>query len=236
MASLNAAAVCILCTAQPIYAPQIAQWRPIIEEASARFAIPEDWIARAIAAESGGRTAFNGKPITSNAGAMGLMQVMPGTFADMQRRYGVGSDPYDPRTNILAGTAYLRVLYDRFGYPDLFAAYNAGPSRFEEFLFHGRPLPRATIAYVNRIAPGGFAAPSVAIPQQNEPRPSALNPSASPLFFVTGSRHQSATPIVTVRPGGVPVGSSSAHIRSLRTELLFSSQRDLFMPLSTLAR
>ena len=46
---------------------------------------------------------------------MALMQVMPGTFAELTRRYGLGSDPYDPRANILAGAAYLREMYDRYG-------------------------------------------------------------------------------------------------------------------------
>ncbi|GLS35130.1 hypothetical protein GCM10010869_07180 [Mesorhizobium tianshanense] len=41
----------------------------------------------------------------------------------------VGPDPHDPRDNILAGAAYLRAMQDRYGFPGLFAAYNAGPER-----------------------------------------------------------------------------------------------------------
>jgi soluble lytic murein transglycosylase-like protein len=104
-------------------------WTLEVREASERFGIPEDWIRRVIRAESGGRTRLAGRPITSRAGAMGLMQLMPGTWAEMRSRHRLGPDPYDPRDNILAGTAYLRMLYDRFGYPGLFAAYNAGPAR-----------------------------------------------------------------------------------------------------------
>src|SRR3546814_6466977 len=63
---------------------------------------------------------------------MGLMQVMPGTYEDMRRAHDLGADPHDPRDNILAGTAYLRAMYDRYGYPNLFAAYNAGPGRYDD--------------------------------------------------------------------------------------------------------
>jgi hypothetical protein len=103
--------------------------------------------------ESGGRTMLNGRPITSTAGAMGLMQVMPGTFAAMAKRYGLGSDPYDPRANILAGTAFLREMYDRYGSAHFLAAYNAGPGRVDEHLRYGRPLPFETRRYVQMLAP-----------------------------------------------------------------------------------
>jgi len=62
----------------------------------------------------------------SRKGAMGLMQIMPGTWADLRARYGLGADPYDSHDNILAGTAYIRELYDRYGAPGFLAAYNAG--------------------------------------------------------------------------------------------------------------
>jgi len=100
---------------------------PRIDEASRRFGIPPAWVRGVIRIESGGRTMLDGRPITSPAGAMGLMQVMPATFAELSGRYGLGSDPYDPRANILAGAAYLREMYDRFGLAHFLAAYNAGP-------------------------------------------------------------------------------------------------------------
>src|SRR3546814_12506642 len=83
---------------------------------------------------------------------MGLMQVMPGTYEDMRRAHDLGADPHDPRDNILAGTAYLRAMYDRYGYPNLFAAYNAGPGRYDDHLQPGRPLPAETRAYLASIA------------------------------------------------------------------------------------
>src|SRR3546814_4666575 len=91
-------------------------------------------------AESAGLTHLHGRPITSRAGAMGLMQLMPGTWAAMRQQHGLGGDPYDPRDNILAGAAYLRAMYDRFGYPGLFAAYNAGPARYERSEEHTSEL------------------------------------------------------------------------------------------------
>jgi soluble lytic murein transglycosylase-like protein len=105
-------------------------------------------------AESGGRTHLDGRPIVSRAGAMGLMQLMPGTWREMRAALGLGHDPHQPRDNILAGTAYLRAMYDRFGYPGLFAAYNAGPARYAAHLATGRRLPRETVAYVASVAGG----------------------------------------------------------------------------------
>ena len=80
------------------------------------------------------------------------MQLMPDTWTAMRARLGLGGDPDDPRDNIVAGTAYLRLLYDRFGYPGLFAAYNAGPGRWAAYLQNGRPLPGETIGYLGRVA------------------------------------------------------------------------------------
>ncbi len=122
------------------------QWQGFIAEASHRFAVPEPWIRAVMKAESGGQT-----PITSHAGAMGLMQVMPNTYAEIQRQINLGPDPYDPHDNIIAGTGYLRAMFDRFGYPGLFAAYNAGPARYEQSL-NGRSLPAETQTYLAAVA------------------------------------------------------------------------------------
>lgn len=103
-------------------------------------------------AESNGRTMLEERPIVSRAGAMGLMQLMPGTWRDMRLALRLGVDPYDPHDNILAGAAYLRLMYDRFGYPGLFAAYNAGPARYAGFLAGRYRLPAETRAYVVQVA------------------------------------------------------------------------------------
>jgi len=140
---------------------RIDRWQPHIAEAAARFDIPEAWIRAVMKAESGGRTRLGGRPITSRAGALGLMQVMPDTYAEMRLQHGLGPDPHDPRDNILAGTAYLRAMYERFGFPGLFAAYNAGPGRYQEHLDHGRPLPAETRAYLAALDLPRLAGPRV---------------------------------------------------------------------------
>ena len=132
----------------------IDRWQSYIHEASRLFAIPEAWIRAVMQQESGGRTILHGRPITSDAGAMGLMQIMPGTYSDLRKQYGFGPNSYDPHDNILAGAAYLRQMYDRYGYPSLFAAYNAGPKRFEAFASGSKTLPGATLNYVESILPG----------------------------------------------------------------------------------
>lgn len=129
-----------------------ALWRSHIEEASMRFGVPVPWIERVMVAESGGRTLWNGRPTVSHAGAMGLMQLMPSTWAEMRRRLGLGRDPHAPRDNILAGTLYLRLMYDRFGYPGLFGAYNAGPARYAAYLEGRRALPGETRDYLRKVA------------------------------------------------------------------------------------
>lgn len=178
----------------------VARWQPIIADAASTFALPEAWVAAVMAKESGGRTRLNGKPITSSAGAMGLMQIMPGTYQDLRRQFGLGSDPHAPRDNILAGAAYLQQMYHRYGYPAMFAAYNAGPGRYEDFLYRRRPLPGETLAYVAGIAPGaeiafgaGKAAErSVAASRADAPKPAKSNAiffeaSAANVLFVTRS-------------------------------------------------
>jgi soluble lytic murein transglycosylase-like protein len=146
------AATALLAWTAPAAADPIDRWAQHIAEASSRFGIPADWIRRVMRAESGGRTMLDGRPIVSRAGAMGLMQLMPGTWRDMRSLLGLGPDPHDPRDNILAGTAYLRLMYDRFGYPGLFAAYNGGPARYAGFLTGAQPLPAETRAYVSTVA------------------------------------------------------------------------------------
>src|SRR5579875_1519233 len=128
-------------------------WRPYIAEASQRFDVPERWIREVMRVESGGKQYVNGQLITSPKGAMGLMQVMPMTYDLMRAHYGLGDDPYDPRNNILAGTAYIREMYDLYGSPAFLAAYNAGPGRVDDYMQHSRPLPEETRRYIAMIAP-----------------------------------------------------------------------------------
>jgi hypothetical protein len=119
-----------------------------IAEASMHFRIPAAWIRAVMRMESAGV-----KRAVSPKGAMGLMQIMPDTWDELRARYRLGKDPYDPRDNILAGTAYLRELHDRYGSPGFLAAYNAGPKRYEDYLSGKRSLPPETRAYIAALLP-----------------------------------------------------------------------------------
>jgi hypothetical protein len=81
------------------------------------------------------------------------MQVMPRTYDTLQARYGLGSDPYEPRDNILAGAAYIREMHDRYGAPGFLAAYNAGPDRLDAVLAGVKVLPDETEGYLASVAP-----------------------------------------------------------------------------------
>jgi soluble lytic murein transglycosylase-like protein len=131
--------------ARPQRAHPIADY---VAEAARRFGVPAAWIRAVMGAESAGDVRA-----VSPKGAMGLMQIMPDTWSELRTRYGLGRDPFDPRDNILAGAAYLREMYDRYGSPGFLAAYNAGPQRYDEYLAGVRALPAETRAYVAMLAP-----------------------------------------------------------------------------------
>jgi soluble lytic murein transglycosylase-like protein len=126
----------------------VDRFAKFIEEASGRFVVPARWIRAVMRVESGGEWHAN-----SSRGAMGLMQLMPGTWVELSVRYGLGLDPFDAHDNIIAGAAYLKEMHDRFGSAGILAAYHAGPARYEQHLTTGRPLPQQTIAYVAAVTP-----------------------------------------------------------------------------------
>jgi soluble lytic murein transglycosylase-like protein len=118
-----------------------------VAEASRRFSISPSWLRAVMRVES------LGDPLAvSPKGAMGLMQIMPDTWSELRSRYGLGADPYDAHDNIMAGAAYLREMHDRYGERGFLAAYNAGPSRYEDHLATGRPLPSETLLYMAAVA------------------------------------------------------------------------------------
>lgn len=209
-------------------ASAIDRWHSFIAEASRRLGIPESWIRAVIAAESGGHTILDGRPITSSAGAMGLMQVMPETYAEMRQRLGLGANPYDPRDNILAGAAFLRAMYDRYGYPGVFAAYNAGPERFDDYLRRGIALPDETRRYLRAIGSSVRDAVMAMRPDATtQPlvagRPTAAPPSGTALFFALGAVPAATThslaDIAGAHPSAPGFGSNT------------SSSGGLFVPL-----
>jgi soluble lytic murein transglycosylase-like protein len=123
-----------------------ASYDTAVAAAAHRFDLPQDWIKAVIKAESGGDA-----NAVSVKGALGLMQLMPDTWSEMRDRYGIQGDALNPAANIMAGSAYLAELRHRFGYPGLFAAYNAGPARYEAHLRDSMPLPAETQAYLAKL-------------------------------------------------------------------------------------
>jgi soluble lytic murein transglycosylase-like protein len=131
----------------------IKRWNGNVKGAAQRFGVPVLWINAVMRMESGGRTMLSeNHPMVSDKGAMGLMQVMPGTYDEMRQQYKLGADPFWPHDNIMAGAAYLRWLKGKYGFPALFAAYNAGPQRVDDLLARGTHLPAETQAYVAGIS------------------------------------------------------------------------------------
>jgi len=184
----------------PVEHSVAAPYSAYVAEASQRFRIPEGWIHAVMQVESAGQTGA-----VSTAGAMGLMQIMPDTWADLRVRYRLGRDPFDPRDNILGGTAYLREMYDRFGSRGFLAAYNAGPERYRQHLVDGRPLPRETRIYIAKLLPMIRLAAvdgtttEVAPPLDWREAPlfvgrSRRNPTADPAQRTPGPSATSATP------------------------------------------
>ena len=144
---------------------KIERWAAYISEAARRFGRPEAWVRAVMQAESGGVA-----DAKSSAGAIGLMQIMPETYAELRARYGPGANAYDPRDNIIAGTAYMSEMIELFGVPNFLAAYNAGPARLEDHLQRGRPLPEETQRYLAQIGELPVGAP----PSGELPAPRSL--------------------------------------------------------------
>ena len=152
----------------------------------------------------------------SSAGAMGLMQLMPGTWARQRARFGLGSDPFNPRDNIMAGTSYLREMYDSYGTSGFLAAYNAGPGRYEQWRDRGRPLPAETRAYVAKIAPmlqSGSAATVVASTSPVQPVRSSWT--QSQIFAIRGDAAADASGSFAAAAQPTSIPASSAPLNGL---------------------
>lgn len=178
-------ATVMLLAGQPVInaaqSESLETFQPIVADAAHRFAIPPHWISAVIDAESAADpTAI------SHKGAMGLMQIMLETWEELRERHDLGADPFDPADNIVAGTAYLRQMLDRYGSVALMlAAYNAGPGRLDEHLTNGRALPAETVAYVSDLLPQlSLAHPSSA---QIAPQARPTDPLAAVIFVPNSS-------------------------------------------------
>jgi soluble lytic murein transglycosylase-like protein len=112
----------------------------LADAAADRYGLPRELVRSVMAAESG----FQPLAI-SPKGAIGLMQLMPGTAQVL------GADPHDPAQNVDAGTRYLRDLLEKYNYGlrHALAAYNAGPVAVDRY--NGVPPYRETINYISRI-------------------------------------------------------------------------------------
>lgn len=113
----------------------------LIQEASTRHDISFHLLKAIIKAESD----FNPHAV-SRSGAMGLMQIMPGTMKDFKI-----NNPFDPQENIMAGASFFKTLYQRFEgrLPLALAAYNAGPRAVEQY--QSIPPFRETENYVRKV-------------------------------------------------------------------------------------
>lgn len=198
-----------------------------IDAAARRFAIPAAWIHAVIAVES----AYDPRALSA-AGAQGLMQLMPATYAELRARHRLGPDVFAPRDNILAGAAYLRQLHDRFGPEGMLLAYNAGPTRYAAHLRDGRPLPAETQIYArsvrrllgwepstdapavaSRTSPQPLPPPQAQSQARSQPhsRAEADDPLASPLFVRRG-----AIPSAKTASAPEPAGSAEGGPQTIR--------------------
>lgn len=192
-----------------------------VGEAAARFGLPEDLIWAVMRAESAG----NPRAL-SPAGAMGLMQIMPATWRELTARHGLGADPFDVRMNILAGAAYLRAMFDRYGdLPSTLAAYNAGPRRVDDWRAGARWLPAETVAYVARIAPAPDGS-SVTSP----PRPAAVLPDWRSATLFT-ARDDGASERAAAAPDTPPIRIAMT-APAPRSAASPTDSNPLFVPLS----
>jgi hypothetical protein len=157
----------------------------VVNEASGRYRLDPDLVNSVIKAESG----FNVRAV-SPKGAQGLMQLMPGTAAQL----GV-PNTFDAQQNVEGGTRYLRELLERYNF-DLvkaLAAYNAGPQRVEQF--GGVPPYYETRAYVARVVRDFNKKKTVAKKTSSTAatQKAAASQKTSPKPRITASKSQSTT-------------------------------------------
>jgi soluble lytic murein transglycosylase-like protein len=120
-----------------------ASLEDLITEAAERWHLPRAFLDAVVRAESGYRT-----DAVSPKGALGLMQLMPGTARML------GADPKDPKQNVEAGARYLsdllrKYLRDPYQVRKAVAAYNAGSAAVDRY--HGVPPYDETVRYVDRV-------------------------------------------------------------------------------------
>jgi soluble lytic murein transglycosylase-like protein len=112
----------------------------LADVAARKYGLPPHLVRSVMKAESG----FQQQAV-SPKGALGLMQLMPGTAQTL------GADPHDAAQNVDAGTRYLRSLLEKYGgaLRHALAAYNAGPGTVERY--GGVPPFAETLEYIRRV-------------------------------------------------------------------------------------
>jgi soluble lytic murein transglycosylase-like protein len=130
-------------TPVPLFLKQAVDPHALIKAAASRHNVPAAFVKSIVAAESN----FDADAV-SPKGAIGLMQLMPGTAQEY------GADPTVPEQNVDAGTRYLRVLMDKYkryrnSLRRVIAAYNAGPGVVDRY--RGVPPYKETRGYVTRV-------------------------------------------------------------------------------------
>lgn len=123
--------------------------KDLADAAADKYGLPRELVRSVMHAESNFQ-----RQAVSPKGAIGLMQLMPGTAAQL------GVNPFDPAQNVDAGTRYLRELLEKYngGLRHALAAYNAGPGAVDKY--NGVPPYRETVNYIFRIERDFLGAPS----------------------------------------------------------------------------
>jgi hypothetical protein len=147
----------------------------------------------------------------SSAGARGPMQVMPGTFEELARRYGIQGGIDDPRANMLAGALYLRERLQARGDVALaLADYNAGPGRVDRVLGGQAELPNEGAGIAGPVQPVP-ATPSPPAPAATNPQPAPVSGPPTP----TPEQRFYDSALSEVRRRGTPTGDVAELTRDL---------------------
>jgi soluble lytic murein transglycosylase-like protein len=127
-------------SAKPVESNTAQTPRELVDHAASKAGLPPELVHSVAKAESGYNVAA-----VSTKGAIGLMQLMPGTAAELN------ADPRNPQQNADAGAKYLADLLVKYGgdVAKAVAAYNAGPSAVDKY--NGVPPYPETRTYVNRV-------------------------------------------------------------------------------------
>jgi soluble lytic murein transglycosylase-like protein len=139
---------------------------PLVNKYAKMYGLDPALLYAAIYCESSAVHNTKNGILTSSAGALGLMQVMPGTFEFLQAKNPSLDNIRDLEQNLHAGAMYLRMMLNRYsgktrnvdgqisfnwGFTAAVMAYNGGPGTVDDFINHGASLPKETREYLQRV-------------------------------------------------------------------------------------